>query len=92
LAAQTRREQLPEDPEGPSLRKFSLIEAARLERDGAQRRLELAKLELRDFFTAHPHGMRDLERKWLALEQELDSANRRYMECAYQLRQLEAQQ
>jgi hypothetical protein len=71
---------------------ISLLDGARLECDGARRRLELAKQALDDFFIEHPHGMRDLESQWLALEQELDSANRRYMECAYQLRQLEGKQ
>jgi hypothetical protein len=58
---------------------------------GAQRRLELARVALKDFFIEHRHGMHDqrVESQWLALECEVDSANRQYMECAYQLRELE---
>lgn len=62
---------------------ISVIEAARLERDGGQRRLELARVALKDFFIEHPNGMHDqrVESQWLALECEVDSANRRYMDC-----------
>jgi hypothetical protein len=72
---------------------ISLLDGARLEREGAARRLELAKQGLRDFLLQFPCGTTDprLQNQWLACEAELDSANRRYMECAYQLRELEAQ-
>ncbi len=35
---------------------ISVIEAARLERDGGQRRLELARVALKDFFIEYPNG------------------------------------
>jgi hypothetical protein len=72
----------------------SLREAAELELLGAKHRLDLAMRGCKDFLAEHggqvasPELQASFERERFAVETELDSARRRYAECARQYAEL----